>query len=94
MARLRANKWVTIGSSIGLAQPLLCVVVATDAECQWRERIGWFTTSSGKFRRQHAFRLFNQIAQIRSPVETHYESRYDRLPDAVPVQLSSRRRAT
>lgn len=85
MARLPANKWVTIGSSFGLAQPLLYVVVGTDAECQWRERAGWFTTSSGTFRRRHAFRLFNQTAQIRSPVETCYESRSDRVPDVEPL---------
>ena len=78
MPRLPANRWVTIGSCFGLAQRLLGVVVDTDVECNWRERAGWFTTSSGSFRRRHSFRLFNQTAQIRAPIETRYESQYDR----------------
>jgi hypothetical protein len=51
MARLPANKWVTIGSCFGFAQRLLHVAVDADAECKWRERVGWLTTSSGSFRR-------------------------------------------
>lgn len=89
MPRLPANKWVTIGSRFGLAQRLVHVVVDTDVECQWRERIGWLTMSSGSFRRTHSFRLFNQTAQIRSPVETTYESQHDRVPDVVSVVPSS-----
>jgi hypothetical protein len=83
MPRLPANKWVTMGSCFGLAQQLLHVALDTDVECQWRERVGWLTTSSGSFRRSHSFRLFNQTAQIRSPVETSYESHYDRVPDVI-----------
>lgn len=85
MARLPANKWVTIGSCFGFAQRLLHVAVDADAECKWRERVGWFTTSSGSFRRTHSFRLFNQTAQIRCPVETSYDSQYDRVPDVIPT---------
>jgi hypothetical protein len=85
MARLPANTWVTIGSCFGLAQRLLYVVIAGDVECQWRERVGWLTTSSGGFRRRHSFRLFNQTAQIRSPVEIGYELQYDRVPDPVAI---------
>ena len=81
MPRLPANKWVTIGSCFGFAQQLLYVVVDADVECQWRERIGLLTASSGSFRRTHSFRLFNQTAQIRSPVEASYESQHDRVPD-------------
>ena len=73
MARLPANKWVTIGSRFGLAQRLLYVVVDADVECRWRERAGWFTTTSGTFRTRHSFRLFNQTAQIRSPIEASYD---------------------
>ena len=89
MPRLPANKWVTIGSCFGLAQQLLHVVVDTDAECKWRERAGWFTTSSGSFRRMHAFRLFNQAAQIRSPIETSYEAQHERAADVVPAARES-----
>ena len=85
MPRLPANKWVTIGWRFGLAQRLLYVVVDTDVECRWRERVGWLTMSSGSFQRSHSFRLFNQSAQIRSPIETTYESRCDRVSDAIPV---------
>lgn len=85
MARLPANKWVTIGSCFGLAQRLLYVVVHAEIECKWRERAGWLTTSSGSFRRRTSFRLFNQTVQIRSPIETSYEPQYDRVPDIVPV---------
>jgi hypothetical protein len=85
MTRLPANKWVTIGSCFGLAQRLLHVVVDADFECKWRERIGWFVTSSGSLRRSHSFRLFNQTAQIWSPVEMSYDSHDDRAPDIVPV---------
>jgi hypothetical protein len=85
MPRLPANTWVTIGSCFGLAQRLLQVVVDTDVECKWRERIGWLTTSSGGFRRTRSFRLFNQTAQIRCPIETSYESHHDRVPDVVSV---------
>ena len=81
MARLPANKWMTIGSCFGLAQRLLYVVIDTDVECRWRERAGWFTTASGSFRRRTSFRLFNQTAQIRSPIETSYDVQYDRVPD-------------
>jgi hypothetical protein len=77
MARLPANKWVTIGSCFGLTQRLLHVAVDADAECKWRERVGWLTTSSGTIRRRHPFRLFNQTVQIRSPIETSYESQQD-----------------
>jgi hypothetical protein len=70
MVRIPANKWVTVGACFGLGQRLLHVVVDADVECQWRERLAWLTTSSGSFRRQHAFRLFNQAAQIRCPVDT------------------------
>lgn len=93
MPRLPANKWVTIGSCFGLPQRLLHVVVDADVECQWRERIGWLTTSSGSFRGKHSFRLFNQTAQIRSPVETSYESQHDIVPDSlsVPHESSSSR---
>ena len=83
MASLPANTWITIGSCFGLTQRLLHVDVETDAECEWRERLGWLTTSSGSFRRRHTFRLFNQTAQIRSPVETRYESQQDRASDVV-----------
>lgn len=86
MARLPAHKWVTIGSCFGLAQRLLYVVVDGDVECRWRERVGWLTTSSGSFRRSHSFRLFNQTAQIQSPVETSYMTRAERAPDVVAVQ--------
>jgi hypothetical protein len=85
MARLPANKWVTIGSRFGLAQRMLHVVVDTAVECKWRERVAGLTTSSGSFRRRHSFRLFNQTAQIRSPVDTSYESQHDGAPDAVSV---------
>jgi hypothetical protein len=85
MARLPANKWVTVGSCFGLAQQMLHVVVDTGAECKWRERIAGFTTSWGSFRREHSFRLFNQTAQIRSAVDTSYESQHDRVPDAISV---------
>ena len=85
MARLPANKWVTIGSCFGLAQRMLHVVVDTDVECEWRERVAWFTTSWGSFRRSHSFRLFNQTAQIRCPVDTSYKSQHDRVPDAISV---------
>jgi hypothetical protein len=85
MARLPANRWVTIGSCFGLAQRLLHVDVDTDVPCQWRERIGWLTTASGNFQRRHTFRLFNQNAQIRSIVETRYESQQDRPSDIVSV---------
>lgn len=85
MARLPANKWMTLGSCFGLAQRLLYVVVDADVACRWRERIGWFTTSSGAFRTTHSFRLFNQTAQIRCPIETSYETQYDGVPDMVPV---------
>ena len=73
MPRLRAHTWVTIGSCFGLGQQLLHLVVDADVECTWRERVGWLTTSSGTFRQRHSFRLFNQTAQIRCPVETTYE---------------------
>lgn len=85
MARLPANKWVTIGSCFGLGQRLVDVVVDADVECKWRERIGWLTTSSGSFRRRGSFRIFNQTAQIRAPIETSYVSQFDRAPDAVSV---------
>ena len=85
MPRLPANKWVTIGSCFGFAQRLLYVAIDRDHRCKWRERTGWLVTSSGSFRRQHTFRLFNQTAQIWSPVETSYESQYDRVPDLAPV---------
>jgi hypothetical protein len=85
MARLPANKWVTIGSCFGLAQRTLHVVVDTDVECEWRERVAWFTTSWGSFQRNHAFRLFNQTAQIRCPVDTSYESQQDNVPDAISM---------
>jgi hypothetical protein len=74
---------VTIGSCFGLAQRLRHVVVDTDVECKWRERIGWFTTSSGSFHRAHSFRLFNQTAQIWSPVDASYESQQERVTDVV-----------
>lgn len=77
MPRLPANQWVTVGSCFGLAQRLLHVSIDADVECQWRERIGWLTTSTGSFQRRHTFRLFNQTAQIRSPIETRYESQHD-----------------
>ena len=89
MPRLPANKWVTIGSCFGLAQRLLHVVVDTDADCKWRERAGWFTTSSGSFRRMHALRLFNQTAQIRSPIETSYESQHEGAADMAAVPRES-----
>ena len=85
MPRLPANKWVTVGSCFGLAQQLLHVSVDADVECQWRERIGWLTTSTGSFQRRHTFRLFNQTAQIRSPVETRYASQQDRASDVTSV---------
>jgi len=89
MPRLPANKWVTIGSCFGLAQRLLHVVVDADAACKWRERVGWLTTSSGTFRRRHSFRLFNQTAQIRSPIEIRYEAQHDCAADIVPVPRRS-----
>jgi hypothetical protein len=85
MARLPADKWVTIGSCFGLTQRLLHVVVDADVGCKWRERVGWFTTSFGSFRRTHSFRLFNQTAQLWSPVETRYESHYDTVPNSVAI---------
>ncbi len=89
MPRLPANKWVTIGSCFGLAQRMLYVVVDADADCKWREHVGWLTTSSGRFRRRHSFRLFNQTAQIRCPVETSYESQQDSVADIAPVPSKS-----
>ena len=83
MARLPANRWLTVGSCFGLAQRLLHVAVDADVECHWRERVGWLTMSSGTFRRRHTFRLFNQTAQIWSPVDTTYESYDDRAPATV-----------
>jgi hypothetical protein len=85
MTRLPANRWVTVGSCFGLAQRWLHVVVDTEVDCKWRERAGWFTTSSGSFRRRHSFRIFNQTAQIRAPIETSYESHYERAPDIVAI---------
>jgi len=82
MPRLPANRWVTIGACFGLAQRLLHVVVDADAECEWRERVGWLTTTSGTFRTRHSFRLFNQTAQIRCPLETSYESQHAVMPGA------------
>lgn len=89
MPRLPANKWVTIGSCFGLAQRLAHVVVDADAPCKWRERVGWLTTSSGSFRKRHSFRLFNQTAQIRCPIETSYESQHDCAANVVPVARRS-----
>ena len=85
MAKLPANKWVVVGSCFGFSQRLLQVVVDADVECKWRERIGWLTISSGSFRRRHSFHLFNQAAQIRSPIETSYDSQQDSAPDTAPV---------
>jgi hypothetical protein len=82
---------MTIGSCFGLAQRLLYVTIDADVECKWRERVGWLTTSSGSFartpglQRTHSFRLFNQTAQVWCPIETRYETHYDRVPDAIHV---------
>jgi hypothetical protein len=84
MARLPANKWVTVGSLFGTAQRMLHVVVAAAGPCEWRERFGPFKTSSGSFRHRHSFRVFNQTVQIKSPIETTFESQFDEAPDLVP----------
>ena len=75
MPRLPANKWVTVGSCAGLGQRMLHVDVDTDVECQWRKRgFGVFNASSGVFRGKESFLVFNQTLQIRSPIETSYDS--------------------
>jgi hypothetical protein len=89
MRRLPANEWVTIGSCFGLTQRLLHVVVDTDTECKWRERVGWLITCSGTFRRRHTFRLFNQTAQIWSPTEISYEPQHEGAADVAPVPCES-----
>ncbi len=89
MARLPANKWVTVGSCFGPGQRMLHVVVDADVECIWRERCGPLKTSAGRFRHQHSFRVFNQAVQIKSPVETTYDSRFNKATASHPQPPAS-----
>jgi hypothetical protein len=70
--QLKANKWKAVGGWFGYPRDIH-ISVATNQTCRWRKRtviLFGYISSSGSFTNRVTLRLWEQVVQVKSPVDT------------------------